>query len=133
MRDEGRYYQVRKFNRRFLNQMMLKFAGGRFFAVVYHQGRKSGHEYRSPVIALPTNDGFLIPLTYGSDTDWCRNARTAGEFTLKWQREMHRLGAPELVDLSTVSSVLPSWMWLAMRLSRTKQGLQAKHVPLEKE
>jgi deazaflavin-dependent oxidoreductase (nitroreductase family) len=128
MSKQGRLYRVRKFNRRLLNPLMLKFAGRRVFGVVHHQGRQSGREYMTPVVALPTDDGFLIPLTYGSDTDWCLNVQAAGEFTLEWRGTMNWLSAPEVTELSTLASVFPGWLWLAIRLSRTRQGLRAKRT-----
>ena len=78
--------QVRFFNRRFLNPLMLRFAGreGSYDAIVQHVGRTSGKSYRTPVVATPIKDGFVIPLPYGTNVDWLRNIQAAGGATLHW-------------------------------------------------
>lgn len=78
--------RIRRFNRAILNPLMLRVADrwrGSYPAVVRHVGRRSGRAYRTPVVARPVADGFVIPLPYGVDTDWCRNVRAAGRFTLQ--------------------------------------------------
>ncbi|MFN8537303.1 MAG: hypothetical protein U0232_07475 [Thermomicrobiales bacterium] len=48
------------------------------FAIVVHRGRKSGKEYRTPVNAFRTKEGYRIALTYGSGATGGRNVLTAG-------------------------------------------------------
>ncbi|HEY3482570.1 MAG TPA: nitroreductase family deazaflavin-dependent oxidoreductase, partial [Streptomyces sp.] len=36
------------------------------FGAVYHKGRKSGREYRTPVKVFRKNDHFVLSLPYGS-------------------------------------------------------------------
>ena len=48
------------------------------FGVVVHRGRTSGREYRTPVNVFPSDDGFVVALTYGSRTDWVRSVLAAG-------------------------------------------------------
>jgi deazaflavin-dependent oxidoreductase (nitroreductase family) len=70
---------IARFNRRFTNKLTLKVAGylpG--FAIVSHVGRKSGRTYRTPVNAFRTDDGYIIALTYGSESDWVKNVLAAG-------------------------------------------------------
>ena len=43
------------------------------FAIVNHLGRRSGRRYRTPILAFPTETGFVFVLTYGRDVDWVRN------------------------------------------------------------
>src|SRR5215471_11483953 len=53
---------------RLLNPLLLSLAGSRhmpMFAVINHQGRRSGRSYSTPVGARKTVDGFIIPLTFG--------------------------------------------------------------------
>lgn len=123
---QGRFYWIREFNKRIFNPIMLNFAGDRIYAVVHHKGRKSGRAYKNPVLAMPADDGFIIPLTYGPDTDWCLNIRSAGEFELKWKGETYQLYEPEIIDLYTAKSAFPGWLWSLLRLFRVKQGLHAK-------
>ena len=64
-----------------LNPVMLKLAGRRHVmmaAQVRHVGRKSGRQYVTPVGARRAGDTFVIPLTFGNQSDWSRNVRAAG-------------------------------------------------------
>jgi hypothetical protein len=61
-----------------LNPVALRAArSGRGFALVRHQGRKSGRTYETPPILAPVGDGFVAELTYGTDVAWCRNVMAA--------------------------------------------------------
>jgi deazaflavin-dependent oxidoreductase (nitroreductase family) len=46
--------------------------------VVEHRGRRSGRQYRTPVLLFIDGARFRVALTYGTDTDWVRNVRAAG-------------------------------------------------------
>jgi F420H(2)-dependent quinone reductase len=47
--------------------------------LVVHRGRKSGRSYQTPVTVFPTENGFIIALTYGAEnTDWVKNVQAAG-------------------------------------------------------
>src|SRR4029079_12061944 len=48
------------------------------FAVVSHQGRRSGRVHRTPVNLFRDGDRYVIALTYGSDSQWVRNVLAAG-------------------------------------------------------
>jgi hypothetical protein len=61
----------------------LELAGWHVFAIVQHRGRRSGQVYTTPVVTVPIVDGFIILLTFGADTDWCRNVLAAGQCTLQ--------------------------------------------------
>lgn len=74
------------------------------WATLHHVGRKSGRQYRTPVVAFAarapidpatvaspgapvaisdTRDVLVLhPLPWGPDVDWCRNIRAAGSYTL---------------------------------------------------
>ncbi|NLU64831.1 nitroreductase family deazaflavin-dependent oxidoreductase [Rhodococcus sp. HNM0563] len=47
--------------------------------VVEHRGRRSGRRYRTPVLLFTDGPRFRVALTYGTDTDWVRNVRVAGD------------------------------------------------------
>lgn len=53
------------------------------FGVVVHRGRRSGRHYQTPVSVFRAEDGYLVALTYGRDTDWVRNVLAAGEAELR--------------------------------------------------
>jgi deazaflavin-dependent oxidoreductase (nitroreductase family) len=103
----------RRFNKRTLNPAVLQFAGrsSSVYALVHHVGRRSGQAYVTPVRARPTPEGFIIPLPYGSNVDWCRNILAAGQCTISWNGKDYLVGEPEVVDLATVLSFVPLPEW----------------------
>ena len=66
------------------------------FGLVIHRGRRSGHAYRTPVNVFREEDGFLIALTYGPDTDWVKNVFAAGGCELETRGRRYELTAPRL-------------------------------------
>jgi deazaflavin-dependent oxidoreductase (nitroreductase family) len=60
----------------------LALAGRGPFSVVVHTGRKSGREYRTPLLLASVPEGFVAELTYGPNVDWLRNVEAAGGCTL---------------------------------------------------
>jgi deazaflavin-dependent oxidoreductase (nitroreductase family) len=66
-------------NRRILNPITRRLSGHiPPFATVIHEGRRSGREYRTPVWAFRTRDGYVVALTYGPESEWARNVVAAG-------------------------------------------------------
>jgi deazaflavin-dependent oxidoreductase (nitroreductase family) len=115
---------IRRFNRAVLNPLMLRAAGrfqGTYPAVVRHAGRRSGRGYRTPVVAQPVPGGFIIPLPYGADTDWCRNVRAAGRFTIERQGQTYDVGQPELIGPDEALPLIPERArraWQRFRIGR---------------
>jgi deazaflavin-dependent oxidoreductase (nitroreductase family) len=66
------------------------------FGVVVHRGRRSGKEYQTPVNVFATDDGYVLALTYGPDTDWVKNVVAAGGCELRTGGRVVRLTAPRL-------------------------------------
>lgn len=66
------------------------------FGVVVHRGRRSGREYRTPVNAFRTPEGYVVALTYGVG-DWTRNVLAAGGCELVTRRRRVHLTEPRLV------------------------------------
>ena len=90
---------VRRFNRSVTNPRQLPGAGlpGASTSVVHHVGRTTGTEYATPVVAVPTADGYLFALPYGPGADWVRNVRAAGTATVQHDGRALRVDHPELV------------------------------------
>jgi deazaflavin-dependent oxidoreductase (nitroreductase family) len=91
--------------RRLFNPLIVRLAGSqrmKFFAVVYHRGRRSGRLYATPISARPTADGFAIGLTFGEHADWFQNLRAAGGGAIRWNGVEYPVVAPEVVDWATV-------------------------------
>src|SRR5262249_1174805 len=63
------------------------------FGLVVHRGRRSGREYQTPVNVFPADDGFIIALTYGADTDWVKNVQAAGGCELRTRGRVLRVGS----------------------------------------
>ncbi len=89
---------IARFNRSFTNRLTSKVAGylpG--FAIVSHVGRKSGRAYRTPVNAFRTDDGYIIALTYGAESDWVKNVLAAGSCELQTRGRRECLYNPHIV------------------------------------
>lgn len=71
---------------------------GAYASVVRHVGRRSGRAYETPVRATATDDGFVITLPYGSDTDWVKNVLAAGNATLTYEGATVAVDDPRIVQ-----------------------------------
>lgn len=68
------------------------------WGLLTHVGRRSGYTYETSLGAHPCLDGFLLPLGYGTQTDWYRNLMAAGTGTLAWKGRVYQLERPELIS-----------------------------------
>ena len=66
------------------------------FGVVVHRGRRSGRVYRTPVNVFVHDGRYVFAMTYGSDVDWVRNIRAAGECELETRGRRVHLVSPHL-------------------------------------
>ncbi len=82
------------------NEMTRKISGTErsSWGLLTHVGRRSGRTYQTSLGAHPYGDGFLLPLGYGTRTDWYRNIMAAGTSTLAWKGRTFELERPELVS-----------------------------------
>ena len=119
---------IRQFNKKIYNPMIMRFAGRRLYAVIHHIGRRSGKPYATPVVAEQTTRGFVIPLPYGPDVDWCRNILAAGHCAIQYRGTIYRVDSPEVVDAKSALPVFPIGMQLSFRLFGIKQFLQMQHM-----
>ena len=89
--------KVRHWNKVGLNRVtrrMFPWMPG--FGVVVHRGRRSGREYQTPVNVFDTDDGYVLALTYGTDTDWVKNILAADGCELRARGRVIRLTSPRL-------------------------------------
>jgi hypothetical protein len=100
---------VRQFSRTVVNPRMLATAGtpGAYASLIHHVGRTTGRDFRTPVVAAPTADGFVIALPYGTTSNWVRNVLASGSATLVHEGVTYRVDQPELVPLSSVNQHFP--------------------------
>jgi deazaflavin-dependent oxidoreductase (nitroreductase family) len=118
-----------RFNRRVTNPLTRSIAGRvPPLAIVVHRGRRSGREYRTPVLAFPSSDRVLIALTYGAGTDWVRNVLAAGGCDLEWRGRSLPLGRPEVVDLASGFTAIPVVLRPIVRLIGVKECLRLERA-----
>lgn len=82
-------------------------AGTRWFrlwAIVEHDGRRSGRRYRTTVVARRVEDGFIIPMPFGPDTQWAKNVIAAGGCSIRWAGGTYATVAPQTIDLATAAA-----------------------------
>ena len=97
-------------NNRFANRLINTVGrAGRphsIFSRIRVTGRRTGRAYATPVRAVPFDDGFLIPLTYGPHTSWYLNLR-ANPGELDWHGRSIAVGNPAHVATATVAQHFP--------------------------
>jgi len=87
-----------KFNIAVTNRITSLFAGWLpGFGILTHVGRKSGKVYRTPINVFRAPNGFIVALTYGSESEWVKNVLAAGSCELKTVGRKYRLVAPRVV------------------------------------
>ncbi|OJZ75793.1 nitroreductase [Mycobacterium paraffinicum] len=99
---------VRTSNRYLLNPLMLRLAGRKnwYAAAIEHTGRRSGKAYTAPVVAERIDDGFVIPLPYGTKVDWLQNILAAGRANISVHGETFDVVRPDIVDAESVVPLL---------------------------
>lgn len=87
-----------KINIAFTNRITGLFAGWLpGFGILTHVGRKSGKVYRTPINVFRASNGFMIALTYSSQSEWVKNVLAAGGCELKTRGKKYQLSAPNVV------------------------------------
>ena len=91
-----------KFNIAVTNRITSLFAGWLpGFGILIHVGRKSGKVYQTPVNVFRIPNGFVIALTYSSQSEWVKNVLAAGGCELKTVGREYRVAAPRVVRDTT--------------------------------
>ena len=67
------------------------------FGILTHVGRKSGRVYRTPINVFRAHNGFIVALTYSSQSEWVKNVVAAGGCELKTRGSKYQLSAPNVV------------------------------------
>jgi deazaflavin-dependent oxidoreductase (nitroreductase family) len=87
-----------KINVAFTNRITGLFAGWLpGFGILSHVGRKSGKVYRTPINVFRASNGFIIALTYSSQSEWVKNVLAAGGCELKTRGKKYQLSAPNVM------------------------------------
>ena len=132
----GRSHRIRHFLQgrltRVINPLVLGNAASRRlfkYAVIHHQGRRSGRPYTTPTSARPTPDGFVVPMAFGERADWVRNVLAAGGCVIEWKGALYTLIDPEVVDLAAIRSAFSPVERALLPVFGAKQFVRLRFAP----
>lgn len=127
MRDKGSAVVrvQRRFNRDHVNPRQRGTAGtpGATTALVRHTGRRSGRTYETPVGVVPTADGFVVGMVYGSGTDWVRNLLAGGPAVVVHDGSEHPVLAADVVPVDVVADAFTAGQRWVMRVFGVREVL----------
>ena len=122
--------RVRHFARGVGNPLMMRKAGtpGATTSVIEHRGRVSGKDYRTPVEAVATEDGFVIATVYGARTDWLKNVLASGSATIVHQGRAVPVERPEIVPIREADAYFPAEHRKTFERYRVVECLRVRRV-----
>jgi deazaflavin-dependent oxidoreductase (nitroreductase family) len=98
MKQSSVVERLARFNRIVTNPIQRTWAGYLPpWAIVEHVGRKSGRNYRTPVLAFIQGDIVTIRLPYGAERDWVRNLQAGNGGVLLRRGKRLQITDPEIV------------------------------------
>jgi deazaflavin-dependent oxidoreductase (nitroreductase family) len=100
--------RLARLNRVFTNRIFAPLAG-RIppWVLIEHAGRRSGHRYRTVVMAFPHDGDLVVALTYGPSADWVRNVVASQSGRIKWAGRWRPITSAELIDGQPALALLP--------------------------
>jgi deazaflavin-dependent oxidoreductase (nitroreductase family) len=112
-------------NRKVANPV-IRLVAGRLppFAIVSHRGRLTGRDHATPVWAFGTQDGLVVALLYGANSDWVRNVLVAGGATVERSGTARGYSQPRLVGRDEGLRLIPAVARVPVRLLRTHDFLR---------
>jgi len=115
------------------NSLFSRISGRAFraYSLVGHVGRVSGREYWNPVSAYPFDNGYVIPVLYGRQSQWVQNVLAAGSLRLRTKGREYVLDDPEVIPARRALTALPRWLGVVIRAQNTQDFMWA-HVPRER-
>ena len=124
---------ARRFHHTVGNRVQMRSAGtrGTLASVIRHQGRRTGNTYETPVWAVPTEDGFMIAIVYGSRSDWLKNVMASGRAAIVHNGETYAVNQPEVVPMETARAYFPATLQRTHRLIRIDCCLRVRRVKVE--
>ena len=77
------------------------------WALIRHQGRRSGTAYETPIAIVPTRDSsiVMIGLPWGRKTNWARNVMAGADASLRWKGRDLVVTRPRIVDPTEASNL----------------------------
>lgn len=117
---------IRHFNRAVTNPQAMKTAGqpGAAASEIKHVGRTSGASYGTPIGPVSTDDGFVIPLPYGTTPDWLKNVLAAGSAVIINEGITYQVDRPELIPSTVAFPHVPAGEQRALRAFGVDQFLR---------
>ncbi|MEN8234872.1 MAG: nitroreductase family deazaflavin-dependent oxidoreductase [Actinomycetota bacterium] len=108
------------------NPVMVRFFSGRSArnALLHHVGRRSGKPYATPLTAHRSEDTIIVPLPYGTETDWLRNLQAAGQGVVELESRSFTVEEPEVVLIDEVMALLPPFVVRIVRMHEIKHALR---------
>jgi deazaflavin-dependent oxidoreductase (nitroreductase family) len=121
---------VRRFNKAFMNKLQRRSAGtpGAYASLLRHHGRTSGRTYETPIVPFAADDGFVIALPYGTDTDWLKNVRASGSAELVTGGHTYTVERPEIIAVGAMKDVFPATERRTHRLFGVEQCVRLHRV-----
>ncbi|WP_280457695.1 nitroreductase family deazaflavin-dependent oxidoreductase [Nocardia carnea] len=96
------------------------------WAVVVHRGRRSGRIFRTPLWAFRRDDGYVIALTYGAESDWVRNVLAAGGCRLETRRRCYAVGSPHVYRDESAGDMPPLIRFVLRRVIKAPEFLRVE-------
>lgn len=97
-------------------------------AMVHHVGRRSGRRYAIPVNIFRDGDDYIVPLTYGSRSDWVRNVIEAGGCDIETRGRRLRLTNPH-VEIDREKPWAPGLIRVGLRWLDVHEVLRLTKAP----
>jgi deazaflavin-dependent oxidoreductase (nitroreductase family) len=115
---------------RAMKPLALKSAGtpGAYASVIRHVGRTTGRAYETPVGAVAIDDGFVIALPYGPNTDWLKNVLASGSAIIVDEGNTYDVDRPELVPMATAGDYFSPQDQRAHRMFGVDQCLRVRRL-----
>jgi deazaflavin-dependent oxidoreductase (nitroreductase family) len=115
---------------RAMKPLVMRSAGtpGAPASVIRHVGRTTGRPYETPVGAVAIDDGFVIALPYGSNTDWLKNVLASGSAVIVDEGSTHEVDQPEVVSLAVEALSFSPQDQRAHRLFGVEQCLRVRRI-----
>ena len=90
------------------NPVMVRFFSGQssVAALLHHVGRRSGRAYATPLTAHRSEETIIVPLPYGTETDWLRNLQAAGQGVVELENRSFTVEEPRVVPIDQVMALL---------------------------
>ncbi len=128
VRPSGLIRYVMRPMTKILNPLVKKVAGRKHMSMaarVYHTGRRSGRTYETSTGARLAGDVFVIPLTFGTESDWCRNLVAAGGGRIRLKARTYEVASPEVFAWEANRPLVKSAYPAVMRLMLKGLGIKA--------